>query len=336
MSRLHHSHYILSSFLSCYPELVAQRGGNLQQLTKAAGLPVECFEARHQLILFEQFIDLLEETARRLSYPEVALDLAGKQSTNVLGPLLPLLDGCQTFGDGIDRILQHLSVLLSGFTSVPSVVDKTLLLSFEVNFPKVASGRQFQYYMLASTVSVIRSLTQKRFPVRSCYFAREEPDASIQKKLTTYFEPPVGFGHHTLGLAFNSVILEEPIDVDIKQKTFTRPNFNQSRHDLQNQLSEAIAAYLPTGDVSLARVAAAFGYTKPTFRRRLESASISFSATLAAVRLSLANQYLHSTQYSLGDIAALLGYSNQGAFTRSYRRWSGLNPSDYRASLSEP
>ena len=35
------------------------------------------------------------------------------------------------------------------------------------------------------------------------------------------------------------------------------------------------------------------------------------------------------------DITFLLGFSEQGAFTRAFKRWSGMAPSSYRAARLE-
>ena len=104
--------------------------------------------------------------------------------------------------------------------------------------------------------------------------------------------------------------------------------------DIEEQISGVIAMCLTTGKVNLDVVATTMGYSSRTLHRRLNAASISFRTTLDAVRLSQANQYLNSTHYKLSDIAALLGYSNQSAFTRSYIRWCGISPSQHRTLLS--
>ena len=38
---------------------------------------------------------------------------------------------------------------------------------------------------------------------------------------------------------------------------------------------------------------------------------------------------------SLSEIAYLLGYSELSAFSRTFRRWTGLSPREYRGRSSE-
>ena len=48
------------------------------------------------------------------------------------------------------------------------------------------------------------------------------------------------------------------------------------------------------------------------------------------VRRRHAERYLADPNKSLAEIAYLLGYSEQSAFTRAYRRWTGMAPSRAR------
>lgn len=57
------------------------------------------------------------------------------------------------------------------------------------------------------------------------------------------------------------------------------------------------------------------------------------AAVLGDVRFKLARMYLADSRLSSAEIALLLGYSEQSAFTRAFRTWSGSTPLDYRRRL---
>jgi AraC-like DNA-binding protein len=48
------------------------------------------------------------------------------------------------------------------------------------------------------------------------------------------------------------------------------------------------------------------------------------------VRYEIARQLLSDTGMSLGQISAVLDFSEPAAFTRAFRRWSGTSPSAWR------
>jgi len=65
-------------------------------------------------------------------------------------------------------------------------------------------------------------------------------------------------------------------------------------------------------------------------RRRLAEESTSFQEILDEVRFGLATEYLIETLLPLQEISTLLGYSDPGNFTHSFKRWSGMAPRDFR------
>ena len=52
------------------------------------------------------------------------------------------------------------------------------------------------------------------------------------------------------------------------------------------------------------------------------------------VRRELAERYLAEPTLDLTDLAFLLGYSEQSAFQRAFKRWTGQTPGEYRRNLS--
>lgn len=78
---------------------------------------------------------------------------------------------------------------------------------------------------------------------------------------------------------------------------------------------------------TLDRMAASFGMSERTLRRKLVVDGLPFRELLERVRQDLCALYFMEDKRSLGEIALLLGYSDLSAFTRAHKRWHGMAPS---------
>jgi AraC-like DNA-binding protein len=52
------------------------------------------------------------------------------------------------------------------------------------------------------------------------------------------------------------------------------------------------------------------------------------------VRFDKARQLLTQSALSTSDIALLLGFSELSAFSRAFKRWSGMSPKHYRENIT--
>ena len=57
---------------------------------------------------------------------------------------------------------------------------------------------------------------------------------------------------------------------------------------------------------------------------------MTFADLLDSTRRQVADQYLRETTFALTEVAHLLGFSEQSAFTRAFQRWHGVPPGRYR------
>jgi AraC-like DNA-binding protein len=92
----------------------------------------------------------------------------------------------------------------------------------------------------------------------------------------------------------------------------------------------AVIRNLAKDRVRLASIADELGMSARTMQRKLSEAGASFQQVLDAARYALAQDYLRQRGLSLADIAFLLGYQEQSAFTHAFREWSGVNPGAWR------
>jgi AraC-like DNA-binding protein len=70
--------------------------------------------------------------------------------------------------------------------------------------------------------------------------------------------------------------------------------------------------------------------TARSLQRRLRDESTTFSKLVDEARRELAEDYIHDPNFSLMEIAFILGFSDFSSFSRAYKRWTGMSPSKVR------
>lgn len=335
--------YINSSFLNGFSQLVILKGGNPAALYELVGLDKDVFieenlqsrEIKNLLIPFDKFVDLLEITSQQLNYPDVAMELARQQSMMILAPLRSQLSNCENVLQAVQVIVKYLKILVSGYQVDIKIESQISRISFSVESEKVKNLVQYQDYALASAVAILHGMLGKSFPLRSCYFLRDEKDAERIAEYTRYFGCPVAFNSKVLAITAESSILEKDIAPLIEEiNTQVNAALSSSNTDLIANVSRMISLSLANGSSSIVDIAAAMNYSQRTLQRKLGDKKTSYSALLDSVRFSMANQYLKSTYYRLTDIALLLGYSNLSSFSRAYFRYAGMYPMEVRKRIN--
>ena len=102
------------------------------------------------------------------------------------------------------------------------------------------------------------------------------------------------------------------------------------RGDIVAQVRSRIRDSLPAGTPTQAEVARVLALSARTLHRRLEEAGTSFTALLDETRRALAEEYLRRTDFSVAEVAYLLGFAEASSFNRAFRRWTGRAPGDAR------
>ncbi len=105
--------------------------------------------------------------------------------------------------------------------------------------------------------------------------------------------------------------------------------------DMLSRARSVIARRLSEGPVELAGVARQLAVSPRTLQRALHDNGSSFSGLIDEVRRELAERYLADPALGVVDMAFLLGFSEQSAFQRAFKRWTGCTPGDYRRRQAE-
>jgi AraC-like DNA-binding protein len=106
-----------------------------------------------------------------------------------------------------------------------------------------------------------------------------------------------------------------------------------NRPDLLQRLERRVIELLPKGHARAKILAGEMSMSERTFHRRLEESGTTFAEVVDRLRHELAMKYVVDRQLRMTEIAFLLGYSNQSAFSAAFRRWTGKPPRAARTNL---
>ena len=103
--------------------------------------------------------------------------------------------------------------------------------------------------------------------------------------------------------------------------------------DIVDQVKNIILENLPDGQVTDGLVASELNLSERSMQRRLQEHQTTFRFLLDTVREMVAKQYIENPMNRMSDIAFLLGFSEQSAFSRAFKKWTGKSPLEYRNSM---
>jgi AraC-like DNA-binding protein len=113
------------------------------------------------------------------------------------------------------------------------------------------------------------------------------------------------------------------------------PQSGQSQQPLTEEVQRLLRVELLRDPCTAAMVASLYSVSRRTLYRHLKAEGGTFRQMTNAIRCEIACMLLAKTDLSVRQIAEVLNYSETGAFSRAFRRWSGQPPSAWRSSHPE-
>lgn len=199
--------------------------------------------------------------------------------------------------------------------------------------------------MMASTVKMgmlmlgIDARTPRPISLR----LRRSTTPEMCEEFQAYFRCPIQFGAEENSLWVPDEWMQRPLPM--ANPTLARQSdlvvmaylSRFGRDSLAERVRAEMISRLPAGEPSRSAVASALSLSEKTLQRRLHDEGTTYLDVLDEVRRDLAQSYLRDSAITLFEITFRLGFSDQSAFTRALRRWTGLAPGEFRQqTLSRP
>jgi AraC-like DNA-binding protein len=106
------------------------------------------------------------------------------------------------------------------------------------------------------------------------------------------------------------------------------------KSDVVARCRAAVLECLTSGEASEEDTAKQLHMSPRTLQRKLAETKLTYQQLVDETRKDLALRYIDDAKRSISDITFSLGFSQPSVFTRAFKRWTGVTPTDYRASRS--
>jgi AraC-like DNA-binding protein len=108
------------------------------------------------------------------------------------------------------------------------------------------------------------------------------------------------------------------------------------KDNIPARCKSSVLEQLTSGEVSENDMARQLHMSRRTLQRKLAESNTTYQKLVDDTRRDLALRYMDDAGKSITDVTFLLGFSGQSAFTRAFKRWTGMSPTTYREQKQAP
>ncbi len=313
-------------------QLLEARGQPARPLLADAEIPRFALEEPSYRISLQQELTFTRRALARLG-GDVALEVGRRFHLSMFG-VLGLAASCAPTLHESFRLLLAYPALAWGLIEITVWRDDAG--ETVVFVPGAVVGELGDYFVARDMAALVtlfsNSLGQATVPTA---LRLRRPEPANARTYNAFFGCEVAFG-----AAENSFYLTH----ELWQRVPPQAN-EMSRRFFENQcrdLSEQMRAPFRFADIVRGRlrhavpipglpvVAADLHLTPRTLQRRLAAEGENFGAILREVRAAKALELLERPGIAIADVSFRLGFRDPDAFSRAFRSWTGVAPTEYR------
>lgn len=328
---------VLAAAANGVVEMIQRYHGDVDSIFGRATLDTQDISSPYNEVNLRQYCCLFEEAARQTANGNFGLRFGNGFKPKRLGPIGYIAVNSPTMASAVGNLVRYFPAHQDSSVLSLEQDRDVLYLSYQIVDPRISLRRQDAELSLGMFCNLFRHCLGEQWTPLEIHFEHRSPDgASEHERL---FGAPVRFGQRTNSIAFRRRDLDRAMPgADPYLLAIIEPALAERRamradpERFITSIREHIRMRLGQAELSITRVAQELDMSVGAFQRRLKAHDVSFQDLVRAARQELALHYVRSSDMRLTEVALALGYSEQSAFSRAFRQWTGMSPQRYRTT----
>jgi AraC-like DNA-binding protein len=328
---------LLARVVARMVDAAAAAGMNRDALIDAAGLrEVDLMDGDARVSPSTQ-VALWQMVAKGISDPGFGIRMGASVKPREAGLLGYVMTYSATLEGALSRFVRYSRVLNDAIECTFERPDAQHV-AIGQSHPELGVGLPIAIdYRLAALLGVCRHITGIDIVPTEVAFAYEARASTIAH--AEFFRCPLHFGHPTSKIVF----ADRDVRLPTRHGDETLAEYLSAHADhvlrslvsgssVSERVRSAIWNSLSDGRPTLPRIAGALQMPARTLQRRLAQEGTSLQREVEEIRKSMALAMLRERDVSIDEVAFLLGYPEPSTLFRSFKRWTGMTPQQYRST----
>ncbi|HQT39590.1 MAG TPA: AraC family transcriptional regulator [Acidocella sp.] len=316
--------------------MIGQHGGDADRILGAARLAPCEVDNPDALLDLRRYCDLFEQAATQTGVDDFGLRFGRDYRLEDMGPLGHLVLNSPCLGVALASLCKNFAAVQEHSDLTLRTDGALLRLEYQIRDGRIANRRHDAELSIGIFNNIFRRALGPSWAPEEIHFEHLRTAEPLAHQ--TLLNAPVYFAQATNAIVFRrdnlcrampnanpSLLPALQVQVQLLASR-ARPD------DFIGLVVSQIRRGLAEGDASIGRIAARLGLSQAKLYRQLAALNVDFSNLTQIIRQELAITYAAQPHIPLTDIAALLGYSELSAFSRAFKRWTGMAPGSYRES----
>jgi len=322
-----------------YADLVTELGADADRLLRAAGVPAASVGNPEAYLGYRNVITAVESAAKVTGTRDFGRLLARRQGIEILGPVGAAARTARTVAAALAAVSQYLVVYSPAIAITLGAVDdeRYTRMEFGILLDDLPDHRQTIELSLGVALRIFRLLAGSDFHPVTVHLPHDP--LTSPREYFRYFSGRPRFAEPFAGFTVRSTDMARPVsdgegvhDAVRGYLDSVAPPGVQDTVEMVRLLARHL---LPTGGLGMGLVARQLSMNPRTRQRRLAQHSTTFEDIVDDSRREQARCLLRDTDMPMGQLAGVLGYSEQSVLTRSCQRWFGRAPMQQRRLLRD-
>jgi AraC-like DNA-binding protein len=295
-------------------------------------LPLAKLEDPASLLPLKPFWQLVNRVAIEENIADFGMQVAQAKPWFEIPTMRPRLETQPDLASLLAEFCQMAGGQSSNVTFAVNTENGVCSFEYLLN-PLIVNDIQMEIYRVTSMIELVQVVAGKRWRPQAVSLLMAENGIVDQVGILSGLE--IRFAKPYTAIHFPEALLEASPRAADKTSTAPHPRAGRRkeiamRTDLISALREILGNYVTEEYLSIDLIADLAGLTPRSLQRAIKARGTSYRDLLNDARRDYALEQLREIDVGIHQIAKHLGYREASHFTRAFKRWTGVTPSQYR------
>jgi len=315
---------------------ISSKGIKVEDLLSAAAIDKLLLDSPDYRISLEEMDNIYKQAMLLTKDENLGLHVGECFAFGSMSIVGHIMRNCRTLDEHLRKVIQYNEIVSDGFRiNIKYEKKGRAVINYTITHQDGPLLRHHIECILSAAMKLWKDAAGKIPKPIEVRFKHKAPQDTTEHH--RIFQAPVLFNHSMNAIVWEKTFFDIPIILpDSELFSLFDQHAKQVMAEIRSdkpfskKVSLILIRKLPEELPSIENIADELYMGVRNLQKKLSKEQTSYRKLLEEIHKKLAVSYLKDTELSVAEIGYLVGFSEPSVFSRSFKRWTGLTPNEYR------